>query len=69
MFAAAKCEAPPAKSENREKSQKTVCAGGASHFEAANIRNYPLLMINSDNYLNERFLDLEHCIVMKLILN
>ncbi len=41
MLAVAKCEAPPAQTENREKLlkiAKTVCAGGASHFAAVNTR-------------------------------
>ncbi len=38
-------------------------------FLAANIENYLLLMIPSCNFLNERFSGLEHCKVMKLVLN
>ncbi len=42
MLAAAKCEALPAQTENRQKLPKivkNVCAGGASHFAAASIGN------------------------------
>ncbi len=38
-------------------------------FLADNIENYSLLMIHSDNFLNERFSGLEHSKVMKLALN
>ena len=38
-------------------------------FLAANIGNYPFLMINSVNFLNDRFLGLERCRELKVALN
>ncbi len=49
MLAGTKCEAPPAQSENREKSPKIakiVYAGGASHFSAVNTGTSNYFSIN-----------------------
>ena len=49
MLAAAKCEALPAQSENREKSPKIakiVCAGGASNFRSGQHWKYKFFLIN-----------------------